>query len=103
MTRISKSKSRRGSEMIEFTFALLPLLVMVFVLLDVAWAIFAKSTLAYAVRAGLRVGITTTGTQATAAGSDLTTMVKTAVQNNALGLLTGATGLAKIKGHSYLP
>ena len=108
MTRISKSKSRRGSELIEFTFALLPLLVMTFVLLDVAWAIFAKSTLAYAVRAGLRVGITTTGTQAKTAGpggtaSDLTTMVKTAVQSNAIGLLTGATGLAKIKVHYYLP
>src|ERR1019366_3957064 len=103
MTRISKSKSRRGAEMLEFTLAFLPLLGMTTVLIDVAWGIYAKSTLAYAVRAGLRVGITTTGTQATAAGSDLTTIVKTAVQNNALGPLTGATGLAKIKGHSYLP
>jgi Flp pilus assembly protein TadG len=94
--------------MLEFTFALLPLLVMTFVLLDVAWAIFAKNTLAYAVRAGLRVGITATGTKAKTAGpggtaSDLTTMVKTAVQNNALGLLKGATGLAKIKVHYFLP
>lgn len=89
--------------MIEFTYALLPLLVMTFILLDVAWAIFAKSTLAYAVRAGLRVGITTTGTQAAAASSDLTTMVKTAVQSNAVGLLSGATGLAKIKVHYFLP
>jgi Flp pilus assembly protein TadG len=89
--------------MIEFTYALLPLLAMTFVLLDVAWAIFAKSTLAYAVRAGLRVGVTTTGTQATAASSDLTTMVKAAVQTNALGLLSGAAGLAKIKVHYFLP
>ena len=108
MTRISKSKSRKGSEMIEFTFAFLPLLVMTLVLLDVAWAVFVKNTLAYAVRAGLRVGITATGTQAKVAGpggtaSDLTTMVKTTVQINALGLLKGATGLAKIKVHYFLP
>src|ERR1019366_4066281 len=108
MTRISKSKSRRGAEMIEFTLALLPLLIMTFVLLDVAWAVFAKSTLAYAVRAGLRVGITTTGTQASTGGpggtaSDVSTMVKTTVQNNAVGLLAGATGLAKIKVHYFSP
>src|ERR1019366_1862151 len=88
MTRISKSKSCRGAEMIEFTFALLPLLVMVFVLLDVAWAIFAQSTLAGAVRAGLRLGITETKTQmAQAGGTDLTTMVKQRVQSYAGGLL----------------
>ena len=108
MTRISKSKSRRGAETLEFTLALLPLLIMTFVLLDVAWAVFAKSTLAYAVRAGLRVGVTTTGTQALTGGvggtaSDLTTMVKRAVQNNAAGLLAGATGLAKIQVHYFLP
>src|ERR1035438_6546958 len=94
--------------MLEFTFAFLPLLVMTFVLLDVAWAVFAKSTLAYAVRAGLRVGVTTTGTQALTGGplgaaSDLTTMVKAAVQANASGLLRGTSGLGKIKVHYFLP
>jgi Flp pilus assembly protein TadG len=89
--------------MLEFTFALLPLLIMTFVLLDAAWAIFVKSTMAYAVRQGLRVGVTTTGTQATAANSDLTTMVKASVQSSALGLLAGAAGLSKIKVHYYLP
>ena len=108
MARISKSKSRRGAEMLEFTLALLPLLIMTFVLLDAAWAIFVKSTMAYAVREGLRVGITTTGTQASTGGlggtpSDLTTMVKKAVQSSALGLLAGAAGLSKIKVHYYLP
>ena len=87
----------------EFTLALLPLLMMMFLLLDACWGMFVKSTLAFAVHAGLRQGITITGTQATAAGSDLTTMVKSAVQKNALGLLTGATGLSKIKVNYYLP
>ncbi|MGD0499540.1 MAG: TadE/TadG family type IV pilus assembly protein [Bryobacteraceae bacterium] len=98
-----RSASRRGSEVIEFTLAFLPLIAMVFLLLDAAWGIFAKSTLEYAVRAGVRQGITITGTQATAAGSNLTAMVKSIVQQNALGLLTGDAGLSKIKVHYFLP
>ena len=95
---------RKGAELIEFTLSFLPFLAMVLVLLDVAWAVFAKSTLTYAVRAGLRQGITITGTQATAAGnSTLTAMVKSTVQANALGLLAGSSGLAKIKIHFYQP
>jgi hypothetical protein len=79
------------------------MLVMVFFLLNVSWAIFVKSTLEYAVRAGVRYGITITGTQATAAGSNLTAMVKSTVQANALGLLGGSGGLAKIFVHYFQP
>jgi Flp pilus assembly protein TadG len=89
--------------MIEFTFVFLPLMCMILVFVDITWAIFAKSTLNYAVRAGLRYGITITGTQATAAGSDLATMTKTKVQQSAVGLLAGTAGFAKIKIHFYLP
>jgi Flp pilus assembly protein TadG len=89
--------------MFEFTVSFLPMLVMVFYLLDVSWAIFAKSSLEFAVRAGVRYGITVTGTQATAAKSDLTTMVKAKVQSNAMGLLAGAGGLAKIKVNYLQP
>ena len=94
--------------MLEFTLAFLPLLAMTTVLIDIAWGIYAKTTLAYAVHAGLRVGITTTGDQAKTGGlggtaSDLTTMVKQAVQSNALGLLPGVSGLAKIRVHYFQP
>lgn len=89
--------------MIEFTLALLPLLAMVFLLLDASWAIFVKSTLAFAVHQGVRQGITITGTQAAAAGSDLTGMVKLTVQQAALGLLAGPAGLAKIKVNYIQP
>jgi Flp pilus assembly protein TadG len=103
MARINKSKGRRGAELLEFTLAILPLLMMIFLLLDACWGMFVKATLAFAVHAGLRQGITITGTQATAAGSDLTTMVKSTVQQNALGLLAGSSGLAKIKVNYYQP
>jgi hypothetical protein len=82
--------------MLEFTLAFLPMLVMIFFIMNISWAIFVKSSLEYAVRAGVRYGITITGTQATAANSTLTAMVKTRVQANAMGMLPGATGIGKI-------
>jgi Flp pilus assembly protein TadG len=99
--RCRRHRGRKGSELVEFTFCFLPLLMMVFLLMDVSWAIFVKSSLQYAVRQGVRYGVTVTGTQA--GGSDLTTLVKTMVQNNSLGLLSGATGLAKIKVNYLQP
>ena len=87
----------------EFTLCFLPLLMMILVLLDVAWAVFAKSTLTFAVRMALRTGITITGTEATAAGSDLVAMTKANVQKFSLGMLRGSTGLAKIKVHFWQP
>jgi Flp pilus assembly protein TadG len=101
--RSSRARRTRGAELLEFTFVFLPLLAMTTVLLDTAWAVFVKATLQYAVRAAVRSGITITGTQATAAGSDLTTMVKGIVQSKSLGLLSGSTGLAKIKVHYFQP
>jgi len=103
MARIHRSKGRRGAELLEFTLALLPLLMMIFLLLDACWGMFVKSTLAFAVHAGLRLGITITGTQATTMGADLTSIVKAEVQRNAMGLLAGASGLAKIKVNYLQP
>ncbi len=94
-----RRKRARGAEVLEFTLAFLPLLAITFALLDVSWAFFAKSTLQYAVRTGVRTGITITGTQATAAGAGvcLADMVKATVQRNSLGILAGSSGLSKIK------
>uniref|UniRef100_Q01XW4 TadE family protein n=1 Tax=Solibacter usitatus (strain Ellin6076) TaxID=234267 RepID=Q01XW4_SOLUE len=98
MPRKANSKRRKGAELLEFTLALLPLLMMVFVMLDAAWAIFVKSTLAFAVRTGVRQGITITKTQA--GSSDLTTMVKNIVRANSLGFLSDTS---KIKVNFYHP
>jgi len=98
-----RAHRRRGAEMLEFTLTLLPMLAMIFVLLDVSWGVFVKSTLQYAVRAGVRRGITITGTQATAGGACLTEIVKGVVQTNSLGLLRGTTGLAAIKVNYLKP
>ncbi len=86
--------------MLEFTVTFLPMLVMVFYLLNVSWAIFAKSTLDYAVRVGVRYGITVTGKQAALAKSDLTSMVKAMVKAQSLGLLRDTS---KIEVHYLEP
>jgi len=101
--RTSRAKRTRGAEVLEFTFVFLPMIMMIIVLIDIAWAIFVKATLEYAVRVGVRSGITITGTQASAAGSDLTTMVKSIVQQSSIGILRGSSGLSKIKVHYFQP
>ena len=59
--RLGKRKRRqRGSELLEFTLVILPLLAMITVLVDTAWGIFAESTLQRAVRLGVRMGVTLT-------------------------------------------
>lgn len=104
MSRSTTRRSRTGgAEMLEFTLVFLPLLALILALLDIGWAVFAKSTLQYAVRVAVRKGITITGAQATLANSDLTTMVKDTVQANSLGLLAGSSGRAKIQVHYFLP
>jgi Flp pilus assembly protein TadG len=86
---------------VEFTLVLVPLLSILFVLVDISWAIFAKSTIMYAVRTAVRKGITITGTQATAAGETLTQMVKDSVQANSLGFLNGTTNRSYIQVHYF--
>jgi hypothetical protein len=79
---------------------MLPLFCMIFVLLNIAWAVFAKATLQRAVRIGVRSGITLTSVSP---GGNLTATVKGVVQSNALGLLHGSTGLGYIKVNYFLP
>jgi Flp pilus assembly protein TadG len=101
--RRSRRSRTKGAELLEFTFTFLPMICLTFVLLDIAWAVFVKATLQYAVRTAVRSGITITGSQATAAGSNLTAMVKGIVQQRSLGLLNGASGLSKIKVRYFQP
>jgi hypothetical protein len=97
-----RADRRSGAQMIEFTLVLLPLLSMVFVLLDFTWIIFAQATVVRAVRVAVRTGITLTASQMLE-GACLTDTVKGIVQTNALGFLTGTSGLAYIKINYYLP
>ena len=84
----------------EFSLVMLPLLSIIFLLLNIAWSIFATSTLQQAVRVGVRTGIVISST---APHTCLTDVVKSTVQSNALGLLNGTTGLGYIKVNYFLP
>src|SRR5205814_2052937 len=83
-------RRQRGSETLELTLVLLPVLAMAIVLLDTSWAIFAKSTMQRAVRVAVHTGVTLTSSQIPP-GSCLTDVVKTTVQQNSLGLLSGSS------------
>jgi hypothetical protein len=97
----------RGQDLLEFSLIMAPLFALLFLFLDIAWAVFSKSTLQQAVRIGVRYGVTNPtagdGSGNTPDGACLTESVKARVQQSALGLLKGATGLSMIKVHYYLP
>ena len=47
-----------GTEIVEFSLVIIPMLGLVFLIMNVAWMIFAKATLQEAVREGVRFGVT---------------------------------------------
>jgi Flp pilus assembly protein TadG len=88
--------------MLEFTLVLLPFLALLFLLLDIAWAVYTRSTLQYAVAQGVRYAITSQ----TMSGLGQKDSIKTIVQQNAFGRLGSTTsdpGWAQIQVHFYLP
>lgn len=89
----------RGSQVVELGLVLLPLCGFVFLILDMAWAFYAKATLQNAVREGVRYAITSQ----TMAGKGQDDSIKTVVRQNAMGLLAGADRLALISIQYYLP
>src|SRR5580698_4239366 len=89
----------RGSQVIELALVLLPLCALVFLILDIAWAFYVKATLQNAVREGVRYAITSQ----TMTGMGQDASIKTVVQQNAMGLLSGTTGVALIDVQYYLP
>ncbi len=68
-----------GAEMVEFALVVLPLFGFIFVILAVGWVVFAKASLQYAVREGVRYAVT--GHSA----SD----IQAVVQRSAFGFLNG--------------
>jgi Flp pilus assembly protein TadG len=88
--RRPRGRRRNGQTMIEFVF-LLPLLFgLLFVQLDVAFAIYAQSTLLQAVREGVRYGVT--NSSPSGCGGTVTACVTQTVVTAANGLLSGAFG-----------
>ena len=85
-----KLRKQRGSTMIESTLVLIFLFALIFLLIDLGWAVFAKVTLQNAVRAGVRYAVTSQTTTDPSSGLALgqVSSIKQMVKNQAMGLLT---------------
>ncbi len=81
------SKFERGSEVIEFGLVIMPLLAFVLLIADVAWVLFAQSTLQYAASEGVRYAVTSQ----TMPGMGQDASIQTVVINDAFGFVTSAT------------
>ncbi len=90
-----------GSEIVEFSLVLLPLFAIIFLIVDASWAIFARSTLQFAVGEGVRYAITGQTINGTGTGQDAS--IVAVVQQNAMGLLSGCSGSCSISINYYLP
>lgn len=93
-----RTRRRRGNTLIEAAFVLVPLLAILFGILDFGTVIFLKSTFQHAVREGVRYGVTY---RTMGGGHDAA--IKTIVQQNSMGFLQGTPGLDKIKIRYYNP
>jgi Flp pilus assembly protein TadG len=97
-----RRKNQRGSEPLEFTLVFLPTLGFLFLILNIAWAIYGRATLQYAVSQGVRYAVTSQ----TIGALGQKDSIRTIVQNNAFGQLgsgSQAAAWANIQIHFYLP
>jgi Flp pilus assembly protein TadG len=96
-------RGERGSELLEFSLIMLPLFAMIAVTVDMSWAIFAQGSLTWAVRYAVHQGVNYPALLPLANGACLTDTVKSLVQQNSVGLLSGSSGLAMIKVNYFAP
>ena len=89
----SKRKSREsGSQVVEATFVIIPLLLMTFMMLDLSMVIFVRTTLQEAVREGDRYAIT--GQNSVGPCQD--DSIKAVVKRHSLGFLNSTTAASTI-------
>jgi Flp pilus assembly protein TadG len=88
-----RNESQRGNALVEATAIILPLLGLMFLVVDLSLALFTKATLQQAAEAGVRFGVTT---RLASGQSYLNDSIVQVVQQNSLGLLSGASGACKI-------
>src|SRR5277367_1912038 len=79
--------SEKGSEIIEFGLVIVPLLAFVLLIVDIAWVLFAQSTLQFAASEGVRYAVTSQ----TMSGMGQDASIRTVVINDAFGFVTSAT------------
>jgi Flp pilus assembly protein TadG len=85
-------RGQRGNAMIEMAMVFLPLFAILIGIFDFSMAIFLKSTFQHAVREGVRYAVTYN----IQPGMGHDASIKSVVQTNAMGFLSGSEGLDKI-------
>lgn len=96
---LSRGGRRKGNMILETTLVLVPLLALIFAIIDFGMVVFLKSTFQHAVREGVRYGVT----YQTMQGMGHDASIKSVVQYNSMGFLAGDENLEKIKIRYYLP
>lgn len=100
VTNPSRRGAERGASFVETTTTLLVLFGLLFLLIDLSLALFAKAALQEAVRAGVRFAVTERlGT----GQSYLNDSIVQVVQQSSLGMLNGANGACKVSINYYNP
>jgi Flp pilus assembly protein TadG len=97
---VRKSKrSQRGQAMLESALIIIPLFAILCAIIDFSMAVFIRNSMIQAVREGTRYAVTGQTGYGGAACQDAS--IKNVVQDNAMGVLAGAAGLAKIAINYY--
>ena len=103
MLHTSRASHRRGSVLVEGALSMLPLLALLFGILDLSIAIFVKNTLQYAVCQGVRYAVTSQ----TKPGLGHDDSIRSVVKNYTLGFLDymspGGDGMSRIAITYYDP
>lgn len=92
-------RREKGAQTVEFGLIFLPLLGVLFLIIDVSWLVFAQGSLQWAVQQGVRYAVTSR----TMTGQGQDASIKSVVQTNAMGFLAGTAGLNRITVSYYSP
>jgi hypothetical protein len=92
--------SEAGSTLVEFSITLVPMLALLFLTMDVAWAIFARATLQHAVREGVRFGVTG---QILAGKGCLGSSIQQVVAQNSFGFIPASKASQYVSVSYYSP
>jgi hypothetical protein len=93
----ARSPRNRGNATLETGLMLLPFLMILFAVIDFNLVIFVRNTLIHSVREGVRYAVT----YQTMPGLGHDASIKSVVQSNSMGFLSGTSGLAKISVKYY--
>lgn len=98
--RAARESFDEGSETVEFCLVIIPMLALVFLIINVGWIIFAKANLQEAVREGVRFGITG---QVAAGQAGVTSSIRQVVQQYSGGFISAANAQSKISIQYFSP